>query len=629
MNLKKSIEQINNTLELWDQICETADFKSNDYDKELLSDIKKRLGFDEKCDIRAELSLRKTTSEQLVFVLHESLKPFSIMLCDLLKMFEEAGAQYTDKNIQIAFNFDDAKERFNLDLDHFRVYKEIVEKGVCYELQLESINPWNDFISPLRELLHSACIRLTINQPPFPIEINQWLDEYSRNREKNWPEWFPSPPKCGIERIDNLIAEIWQVPKAACELYNKCYQADLGRWESLRKKVEGQNSGFYQAESDFWIGQFVKYVCFLVYEIKKNTETKDNPSQAYKEIGDKLEVFRNRIPIASIKFERLVNELLNILNLPVWKKRYALYSAWVSTQIITAFDKRAVKYNVVDGMLSFSFGGSIIAYIEQSSVKYTLFAELRTPFTGVKGHGRTHSIQPDYSLCVNDESDPKNTVLVVECKQYKKASKRNFTDAIIDYAGGRPIAQIMLVNYTPIPDSIRTGLSPELSDRIPFFDALIPGTESCELFKKAVKEALPKCFSVSLSWEKAPLDMDIMLIITEPNGEKTTVDFSKKGKMDQFPYAYLINDDRNGYGHEVIHTLVYGSMKYDYYIHNCSGEKTDGTIRIEVDLYKNSGIWMKHMDYLDTTSLWHILKIDHFTVCIVNKIVPAYYVHSD
>ena len=418
-----------------------------------------------------------------------------------------------------------------------------------------------------------------------------------------------------------MIAEIWQIPKAACELYNNCYQPDLGRYGSLRQKRKGQNSCFYQAESDFWIGQFVTNVCGLAYEIRKNSETKGNPSQACKEIGDKLEAFRNELPIVSTEYERLVKELTNILNLPVWKKRYALYSAWVSTQIIAAFDKPAVKYIVKNGTLSFSFGGSAIAQITHSSVVYTLFAELRAPFARVKGHGRKHSIQPDYSLCMNNELNPNNTVIVVECKQYKKPSKKNFTEAITDYAGGRPNAQIMLVNYTPIPVSFRNELSFELSDRVPFFDALIPGTETCESFKKTIIDALPKRRLVSLSWGKAPLDLDLILIITEPDNKKTIINYSNKGEMDKFPYAYLLEDDRNGYGHEKIYAPIYQSMRYDYYVHNFSGEKTDDMIRIDVDMDRYSAVCMKRTANLDTTSFWHVIEIDHSSIKIIDKTI--------
>lgn len=621
-NMKKTVEHLNSTVELWEHICKTADFKSKEYDKELLADIKKELGFDKNTEICDGLISNNTTPEELLSTLIKLLKPFSVMMSDLLKMFEEAGAQFADGNIQIKFDFENAKKNFGLDLDHFRIYNEKVKKVICYELQLESSYPWEDFLGSIDKLFRSIGYNFDYNRRQIPDEIGQWLEEYY-NIEINWPSHFPLPPQSGIEKIDRLIAEIWQIPRVACELYNKCYQPDLGRRKSLLEKEKNSNYEFYRCELECWLGKFVEHLYFLVYEIKKIIELQNDSTPKVKEIEDRLEAFRDRMPIVSVESERLVKEFLDLLNLPVWKKRYALYSAWVSTQIISAFDKRNVKYNVTDGILSFSFGGSVIAHIKHSSIEFTLFAELRTAFAGVKGRGRTHNIQPDYSLCLNDESDPKNTVLVVECKQYKKASKRNFIEAIVDYANGRPIAQIMLTNYTSIPNTIRSGLPSEVCDRVPFFDVLIPGDESCDLFKKAVKEALPKQYKVSLSWGKSPLDLDLMLIVTEPSGDKTDVYFSKKGSMQQFPYAYLVNDDRKGYGYEVINTLIFRSMKYDYYVHNYSGEKTDGDIKVDVTLNNTmGGVWIKTGSNLDTAKFWHVLTVDHCLFDIVDKMVP-------
>lgn len=41
--MKKTVEHLNSTVELWEHICKTADFKSKEYDKELLADKKKNL----------------------------------------------------------------------------------------------------------------------------------------------------------------------------------------------------------------------------------------------------------------------------------------------------------------------------------------------------------------------------------------------------------------------------------------------------------------------------------------------------------------------------------------------------------------------------------------------------------
>ena len=107
MFMKRSIEKLGSALELWDCFRKTADFKSNEYDKQLLNEIKMGLGFDDKSNICTEIQTNGTTPQQLLAVLLKSLKPFSLMMSDLLRMFEDAGAQYTDNNIQIQLNLYD------------------------------------------------------------------------------------------------------------------------------------------------------------------------------------------------------------------------------------------------------------------------------------------------------------------------------------------------------------------------------------------------------------------------------------------------------------------------------------------------------------------------------------------
>lgn len=69
------------------------------------------------------------------------------MMSDLLKMFEEAGAQFTDNNIQINFDFEDAKENFGLDLEHFCIYNETVKKSFATNCSLNPVILWEIFLN--------------------------------------------------------------------------------------------------------------------------------------------------------------------------------------------------------------------------------------------------------------------------------------------------------------------------------------------------------------------------------------------------------------------------------------------------------------------------------------------------
>ena len=644
--MNTQIENLNDTIDLWEKVSSIADFnsKTNPYDEALLDEIKKELGFEAECDVHNELVSHKTSPEQLLAVLLKVMKPFSIMLNDLLKMFEDARAQYSDNNFMIKFDFDKAKETFDLDLENFRLCTKMVNNVVYHEFRLESSSPLTDFVYPLGEILADKHLFPDkCNNPSFPDEINEWLKEYddcARN-DKNWPETFPNPPKSGVERIDNIIAEIWQLPKAACKLYNGCFLSNLKRKESLTKKQEllidsrkkslienelfPPDCRFYSHEAESWIGIFVKILVCLVENIK----IKNNDDLNIDVIVDRLEEFRKSLPIESFVRERLVETLENILILPLWKKRYTLYSAWVATQIVTASEEWKPVYNVNKGVLSFSFGGSVIAHLKYNTFDIELHAELNTWYDPKEmvGSERIDHIQPDYSLCINEKSDPKNTILVVECKQYKVPDKKKFQAAVIDYAGGRPNAQVILVNYTKINDTFKSDLKltdkgKKAYDRNPYFNILFPGdVESCNSFMEAVRYSILNECSITLAWDESPKDLDLILEMIDSEGKKIRIYYDNKGNTEQYPFAHLDRDDQNGNGCETINALILPSRKYNVLVHNYKEEATNGEISVSIKLGEDEMI-VKTTRNLDTKEEWLVFTIENCSIQEKDVMIP-------
>ena len=58
-------------------------------------------------------------------------------------------------------------------------------------------------------------------------------------------------------------------------------------------------------------------------------------------------------------------------------------------------------------------------------------------------------MQPDFGLWC-DGREPERCALVVEAKHYKRRARRNFWDALVDYARAHPRAPMLLVNYGPV-----------------------------------------------------------------------------------------------------------------------------------------------------------------------------------
>lgn len=144
--------------------------------------------------------------------------------------------------------------------------------------------------------------------------------------------------------------------------------------------------------------------------------------------------------------EVLIKEFLELLNLPIWSRRHELYQTWVLTQIDKALEDYKRTIHHVDGALILNFSGTHIAALETEKGRIHLWSELRSPLANPVGEGRKGHIQPDYTLTFEPITSPSQTIVAIECKQYRKANPKNFADALIDYARGRPNAKILLVN---------------------------------------------------------------------------------------------------------------------------------------------------------------------------------------
>lgn len=114
-----------------------------------------------------------------------------------------------------------------------------------------------------------------------------------------------------------------------------------------------------------------------------------------------------------------------------------------------------------------------------------LWSELRSPATDPVG--RVGEVQPDYRLRAAGAGPAATTdFLVVECKQYKRSSKRNFSAALTDYARASPFAQVVLVNYGPVLPSVLATVPDDVVDSCHAHGRVLPGGEGLPLFVSAV-----------------------------------------------------------------------------------------------------------------------------------------------
>ena len=539
---------IKESSELWEEISKVAQFRPNDYDAEFLTDIRNKLSLDDNKSIPRQLKNKHISIEELLAAFLQALQPLSIMLTDLFYMFEKARAQESDKKLIMAFDFNKSKEKYNLDLDSFRkiintfqVFRDFIHIIFVADL------PWE-----MHRILDQALPKdkdLEKNSHA-PNDIIDWCYEYHKD---TWPNFFPACPKCGIKTIDEKISKLWDVLKSSVNIYKAEFDASVGRIQSSMNIYNQRRTPFWEAETREWSWSFMtilEEISFIAIE-RRNSPT-------IQELQIALDNCIALVHDKEIKTTKSIDGIKDILALPFWERRYELYSAWVSTQIIKAFDTWDIHFNVINNTLSFSFGGSHIADCTKLNPPLQIWAELRTECNDIVSKKRKSHIQPDYTLAYKDVFIPKHSVAVIECKQYKKYNAKNFTEAVTDYANGRSEASVFLVNYTDIPAKAQERIKAKLPNRIPYFSRLHPfGTEDAE-FRDALKAAVeqyysshfPDYFSIMLQWHN-PSDLDLHLRITDSSNKQFCLNYNNPGSYTDPPFAVLYKDCRKGPGIEL------------------------------------------------------------------------------
>ncbi|MFW6676821.1 hypothetical protein ACOAOT_04075 [Lacrimispora sp. AGF001] len=575
MNEEKIIDDV---VELWKIICTYGAIDEKYYDKDLIKELKIALGGKHNESIETILSTNNISLEKFISEFFKVTKSFSEMLNGLLEMFEEANAYTSDHNINLEFNFNTSK-CFSFDINHFKSMKEQVqkiEKEFVY-LYISELVSWG-LIDPFRKVTNWQS-KIT------DIKAINWLKEYDENK---WPKSLLECPQTGNNELDEYIVKVWNIWDI---FLNECKRVFDNPNDAKAKRAENEEWPFYYLLLDKWPYIFVDNLFKFTYYFDILNEA-EKLALSKKVIESLNEIF-NYSSITKDKHKVWEKTIKEFLKLPVWKHRYELYSVWVCTEIMGALDKYNIEYNVIDGKLSFSFGGSHIASIVNSHPELQIWAELKTEWE--KGEtknrkSRGKHIQPDYSLVVLPIEDVRSTLVVVECKQYKKPSRKNFSEALEDYADGRPESKVILVNYGKIPSKLIEKIESENKSRMLAFGKFIPRSTEIAEFKNQIITTIDKYYnspgktiisnymldtseelSIILEWNEKPRDLDLSLIIKDVN-DSMEISYKNSGKKEQFPFCEYKVDVRNGFGPEEIIISKWLNKDYTIIVHNFSKE---------------------------------------------------------
>ncbi|MBD5478170.1 MAG: hypothetical protein HDR14_02600 [Lachnospiraceae bacterium] len=609
--------KIETTMDLWNTFEKAANLQKNFYDKELEKQIRKNLALSDTVNIKKALKEEEISKEQLLLAILTAMQPFSQMICDLLKMFEKASAGQGDYNLRIQMKFKGMDNALNFSLENFRQYEKTTVQ-TCRTMKAKiPKNLWK-LIDIYRQSWITANIDY-INQN----DIDQWLDEYYHNGK--CPDFVPQRLSLGIPCLDKMTAICWNIFETAVAGCRRAYEETEGRYGTIRDECFQNKSN----EQYCWCREFLFTMTATAWMFQRALTSEYKEEYAKKIVNDLTRYFE-KAEVFNIDIPQTVVRLIEILNLPFWKRRHELYSAWVSTQIVEALQDRDIEFQVKDNTLSFSFEGSHIATCAGLCPPLEIWAELRTKAKKLIGSGRKKAIQPDYTLAVSPATEPDNSVAVIECKQHEKPSIKNFRDAVIDYANGRPQAVIMLTGYGNIPKKMHEKIKDEqIKSRSIDFSFMRPGSLATQKFKEKLRELVMEYYikkskenryylrpwsnpqeavSVCFKWGEHPRDIELRLHMMEDSQEMAHIYYYAKGKEGEIPYAYLNKDVTLGWGPENVRISRWTEADYVIEVCDYSGESEKVSFDVEVCCGQDSFCF--HRCDLSGAFKWNVFRMN-------------------
>lgn len=638
----RKVTLLDTPIAIWKTVTSTGGLDlryHGDMDEDIVQSLLRALGIDALRSIDSALADPDLTVERFIGALLEALNPFSAMLTDLLAMFERAGAARTDHALQIDFDFGNAP-KLSFDLRQFRDWIERVRRV----RELVNVRRWSH-----RDLWDLAKIFRDNIQAR---EANAWTLEYFEMRR--WPEFELPLAASGDVILDSALAKcfnVWSMVVRETSKFgsdrNQLHER-MSRTEELFEEGERTWSMRFlaQIDHDNWAGS-VAAGMHAAAEKARNLPEPDRRIFIQDRVRSIDEVFE-RVPTMTIEEENVRRVLVEFLNLPIWQRRHELYSAWIATLITDALSDRDLRIHHDNGLLSFSFGGSHLATAEGTTPHLHVWTELRSPLAEPSALSGRRNIQPDYTLVADPITSVNSAVVVVECKQYRRFSKGNFSKAVIDYATGRPNAHIVLAAYGPVRSDFLTVLDPSFADRITLLGHLRPDDAKARMrFRETLRHAVTRRFpiaessaasrlpiaspskatvlkSVKLSWRTLPRDLDLHFGVR--SGDRwENVDFRTRGSLTAFPWAELDKDITSGFGPETVTLAKLLDATYRCYVENYSGDGALAGSGAEILVsYGDSEVRIT-CPRTGSGKFWHVfdLSVQDGRIVVVNTVVDV------
>ena len=562
----------------------------------------------------------------------------------VLSFFERANARFGDETLKIAFGFEKGKE-LTVALQHFREWERFLQK-VTIERSI-----WEWSVDGLWQLTYSLDNLLGLSYPsdlPEPVDpaVRHWVDP---TRLGVWsdPPRLPLSGNEGLDRVVNRCQQLLDAYHVACRAISPDRDTFMQVGQIAMRDQSGPDAeaaaraerifALWQPETDFWAKTFTKAITVVAEQVSAGELT---PSTGFLTDFEGTLASMDR---GSVLVEELHEALRELLSLPIWQRRHELYAVWVGSKITEALDDIEAIYHVVDGVLRFPFSGAHLAtFIDANSNILLFWTELRSRLTAKFLVGRKN-IQPDYRIVLLPFDPERNTVLVVECKQYRRSSLGEFSNALNDYALGCPNAVVVLVNNGPIGPGLAARIDADHTDRAYSVPDFLPdNTASLKRFRSLVREAVLRPdgnssevmpgersapVAIRLEWDALFADLDLVVRFTGQTGiDEHIVSFSNRGSPDTLGRIFLEEDVRSGPGKEIVRCARWQRGSYDVFVHNYSDDRCPAAAGVRVTIYhpyNNPPSMIEGSEAVTGDGrYWHVCRIDG-TTGVIARIMKA------
>lgn len=602
---------------LWQALIKQGNFHDSFYDKQIFDHLKDELSIDESADIHT--AVEEFPPEIVLDAFFRAMAPLTAMYSEILELYARCGADSSSENVTILF--DTSKSRcIRFDVAHF-VHATAKLKRIC-ELHGQLV------LSPkVIHLLWGLPDMVDVRN----LSFRRWRTAYLEDCD-SWPaeklDFISIVSDSPIKRELLAAFGFW---RSLFEYY-KSTGIKRGEWYSRICKEERSDSDLLMPETDYCLLGILNRLYFLGESFTELS------LEEQKNIRDDLEYIISQMIFRQTAIERLKTEWEEFLKLPVWKHRYEIYSIWVFARIVREIPDPYLRFHVSNHVLAFPFSGACLASATLNGVTFDIWTELKTDaVAALVGKGRKKRIQPDYSIVCGTPEDVLDSVVVIECKQYKNPDKRNFTQALIDYTYNRPAALVLLADYGKADISrIKAGLKHIPGNRYQIFTECCPDSIASSQLAAIVYQTMMQRAGVfrldkggsavcTLYWCKDShsrrLDLDLYLIFKSSQPDQI---YELSYKADSIAGAQYSGDILCAPGLEQIVIQDFQDGVYDLMVHNFTSgvpcfpgkpvavlslPSTEESVKVELP---DSG----------TFRWWHIFQIDseHNIIKVINKL---------